>query len=152
MSYKLSFAERAKLAMEILSKQPPVTLEEAREQARKVRERSTSKTKKQRALALVNGQKLNTISNFAIIEMYNKTSMSVNPSLFPFILIFSPLIFNLFLINTIIHYFLKKSNLQQNQFKTELKNYDYFTQTLNYIISISSILNGFEYIFKKFKN
>ncbi|EPE01231.1 hypothetical protein [Capnocytophaga sp. oral taxon 336] len=55
MSYKLSFAERAKLAMEILSKQPPVTLEEAREQARKVRERSTSKTKKQLALALVNG-------------------------------------------------------------------------------------------------
>lgn len=54
MSYKLLFAERAKLAMEILSKQPPVTLEEAREQARKVRERSTSKMKKQRALALVN--------------------------------------------------------------------------------------------------
>ena len=51
MSYKLSFAERAKLAMEILSKQPPVTLEEARAQARRVRERSTSKIKKQRALS-----------------------------------------------------------------------------------------------------
>ena len=51
MSYKLSFAERAKLAMEILSKQPPVTLEEARAQARRVRERSTSKMKKQRALS-----------------------------------------------------------------------------------------------------
>ena len=53
MSYELSFAERAKLAMEILSKQPLVTLEEAREQARRVRERGTSKKKKQRAL--VNG-------------------------------------------------------------------------------------------------
>ena len=51
MSYKLSFAERAKLAMEILSKQPPVTLEEARAQARRVSERSTSKMKKQRALS-----------------------------------------------------------------------------------------------------
>jgi len=51
MSYKLSFAERAKLAMEILSKQPPVTLEEARAQDRRVRERSTSKMKKQRTLS-----------------------------------------------------------------------------------------------------
>ncbi|WP_315424081.1 hypothetical protein [Capnocytophaga sputigena] len=37
--------------MEILSKQPPVTLEEARAQARRVRERSTSKMKKQSALS-----------------------------------------------------------------------------------------------------
>ena len=53
LKYELQtiIAERAKLAMEILSKQPPVTLEEARAQARRVRERSTSKMKKQRALS-----------------------------------------------------------------------------------------------------
>jgi len=48
MNCKISFAERAKLAMEILSKQPPVTLEDAREQARRVRVRNNSKIKKQR--------------------------------------------------------------------------------------------------------
>ncbi len=34
MSYKISFQERIKLGMEELSKQPPVTLEMAREHAR----------------------------------------------------------------------------------------------------------------------
>lgn len=49
MSYKLSFAERAKLAMEILSKQPPVTLEEAKAQAEWLKRTSRTKEKKQRA-------------------------------------------------------------------------------------------------------
>ena len=48
MSYKLSFAERAKLAMEILSKQPPITLEEARAQVEWLKKKSRSKIKKQR--------------------------------------------------------------------------------------------------------
>ena len=51
MSYKLSFAERAKLAMEILSKQPPVTLEEARAQVEWLKKKSRSKIKKQRTLS-----------------------------------------------------------------------------------------------------
>ena len=44
----MSFAERAKLAMELLSKQPSVTLEEARKQAQWLKKVSTSKKKKQR--------------------------------------------------------------------------------------------------------
>jgi hypothetical protein len=48
MNYKISFQERAKLSMEQISKQPPVTLEEARAQAKWLSELSTSKEKKQR--------------------------------------------------------------------------------------------------------
>jgi hypothetical protein len=48
MNYNLSFKERAKLAMELLSKQSPVTLEEARKQALWLKEQSNSKVKKQR--------------------------------------------------------------------------------------------------------
>ena len=44
----MSFAERAKLAMELLSKQSPVTLKEAKAQAIRVKNRSKSKKKKQR--------------------------------------------------------------------------------------------------------
>ena len=44
----MSFAERAKLSMELLSKQPPVTLEETRKQAQWLKKVSTSKKKKQR--------------------------------------------------------------------------------------------------------
>ena len=39
----MSFAERTKLSMELLSKQPPVTLEEARKQAQWLKKVSTSK-------------------------------------------------------------------------------------------------------------
>jgi hypothetical protein len=46
MNYNLSFKERAKLAMELLSKQSPVTLEEARKQALWLKEQSNSKVKK----------------------------------------------------------------------------------------------------------
>lgn len=48
MNYKISFQERAKLGMEILSKQSPVTLEKARAQAERLSEVSKSKVKKQR--------------------------------------------------------------------------------------------------------
>ena len=48
MNLEISFAERAKLAMELLSKQSPVTLKEARSQAIRVKNRSQSKKKKQR--------------------------------------------------------------------------------------------------------
>jgi len=48
MNYKLSFQERAKISMEQLSKQKPVTLEEARAQAEHLRKASQSKEKKQR--------------------------------------------------------------------------------------------------------
>lgn len=47
MNYKISFQERAKLGMEMLSKQLPVTLEEARAQAKGLKDRSTSKLKKE---------------------------------------------------------------------------------------------------------
>ena len=43
MNYKISFQERAKLSMEQLSKQSPVTLEEARAQAKWLKEMSASK-------------------------------------------------------------------------------------------------------------
>ncbi|WP_314810632.1 hypothetical protein [Capnocytophaga granulosa] len=48
MNLKMSFTERAKLAMELLSKQSPVTLKEAKAQAIRVKNRSQSKKKKQR--------------------------------------------------------------------------------------------------------
>lgn len=48
MNYKISFQERAKLGMEILSKQSPVTLEKARAQAKRLSENSRSKEKKKR--------------------------------------------------------------------------------------------------------
>ena len=44
----MSFAERAKLSMELLSKQPPITLEEARAQAQWLKRVSVSKKKKKR--------------------------------------------------------------------------------------------------------
>lgn len=48
MNSKISFAERAKLSMELLSKQPPITLEKAKAQAKRVCARSRSEKKKQR--------------------------------------------------------------------------------------------------------
>jgi len=48
MNYKISFQERAKLSMEQIAKQGPVTLEQARAQAKWLKEVSTSKEKKQR--------------------------------------------------------------------------------------------------------
>ena len=48
MNYKISFQERAKLGMEMLSRRLPVTLEEARDQAERLRKASLSKEKKQR--------------------------------------------------------------------------------------------------------
>lgn len=48
MNCKISFEERAKIGMEMLAKQKPVTLEEARAQAKWLSEMSTSKEKKQR--------------------------------------------------------------------------------------------------------
>ncbi len=47
MNYKISFQERAALAMEMLSNQLPVTLEEARAQAERLKIASKSKKKKQ---------------------------------------------------------------------------------------------------------
>ena len=49
MNYNISFAEMGRLGMELLSKQPPVTLEKARAQAKRLKEASRSKEKKQRA-------------------------------------------------------------------------------------------------------
>ncbi len=49
MKSELSFQERAKLGMEQLSKQPPVTLEKARQQAQKLKIQSKSVDKKQKA-------------------------------------------------------------------------------------------------------
>ncbi|MEO6173791.1 MAG: hypothetical protein ABIP27_01455 [Flavobacterium circumlabens] len=48
MNYKISFQERARLGMEVLSKQSPVTLEKARAQAERLSQASKSKVKKQR--------------------------------------------------------------------------------------------------------
>lgn len=48
MNYKISFQERAKIGMEILSKQSPVTLEKARAQAQRLSQASKSKVKKER--------------------------------------------------------------------------------------------------------
>ena len=47
MNYNISFQERAKLGMEILSKQSPVTLEKARAQAQWLSQASQSKNKLQ---------------------------------------------------------------------------------------------------------
>ncbi len=44
----MSFQERAKLSLEQLSKQSPVTLEMARNQAQKLKAQSKSENKKQR--------------------------------------------------------------------------------------------------------
>jgi hypothetical protein len=49
MNYKISFQERAKLNLENLSKQPPVTLKEAKEQALWLKTISTSKVRKVKA-------------------------------------------------------------------------------------------------------
>ena len=48
MNYNISFQERAKLAMEMLSKQLPITLEEARKQVTWLQQVSTSNQKKKR--------------------------------------------------------------------------------------------------------
>ncbi len=48
MNYKISFEKRAKLAMENLSKQQPVTLEKALKQVQWLKEMSQTKQKKQR--------------------------------------------------------------------------------------------------------
>jgi len=45
----MSFQERSRLGLEQLSKQLPVTLKKARQQALKLKTISTSKSKKQRA-------------------------------------------------------------------------------------------------------
>lgn len=47
MNYAISFQERARLAMELLSNQPPVTLKEAKEQVEWLKVKSTSRKKKQ---------------------------------------------------------------------------------------------------------
>lgn len=49
MEYNMSFEERAKLSMEQLSKQKPVTLAEARAQVKWLKDLSTSKNKKQKS-------------------------------------------------------------------------------------------------------
>jgi hypothetical protein len=48
MNYTMSFQERAKLGLEQLSKQSPVTLKMAKQQAQQLKARSISKAKKQR--------------------------------------------------------------------------------------------------------
>ena len=48
MNYKISFQERAKLGMEMLSKRSPVSLEKARAQAKWLSENSASSEKKKR--------------------------------------------------------------------------------------------------------
>lgn len=48
MNYKISFQERAALALEILSNQSPVTLIQARLQAQWLKQESSSNKKKQR--------------------------------------------------------------------------------------------------------
>ncbi|MDX8576896.1 MULTISPECIES: hypothetical protein [Elizabethkingia] len=49
MNYKISFQERARLGMEMLSKKSPVTLAKARAQAKRLSQASQSKVKKQRS-------------------------------------------------------------------------------------------------------
>lgn len=48
MNYTISFQERAKLGMEQLSKQSPVTLEMAHIQVQKLKSQSKSENKKQK--------------------------------------------------------------------------------------------------------
>jgi hypothetical protein len=52
MNYKISFQERAKLSMEQISKQEPVTLEEARAQAEWLKNNSVSLDKKKENLKI----------------------------------------------------------------------------------------------------
>ncbi len=49
MNYNVSFQERAKLGMEQLSKQQPVTLKEAKEQVNWLKSQSSTKSKKQKS-------------------------------------------------------------------------------------------------------
>ena len=49
MNYNISFQEMAKLGMEIVSKQPPVSLVAAKKQVEKLKKLSTQKNKKQRS-------------------------------------------------------------------------------------------------------
>ena len=49
MNYKISFQERAKLGMEMLSKRSPVSLEDAKLQAMQLKTASKSNLKKQRS-------------------------------------------------------------------------------------------------------
>ncbi len=49
MNYNISFQERAKMGMEIISKQPPVSLEAAKKQVENLKKMSTQKNKKQRS-------------------------------------------------------------------------------------------------------
>ncbi|WP_238592904.1 hypothetical protein [Chryseobacterium kwangjuense] len=49
MNYKISFRERARPGFEMLSKKSPVTLEQARAQAKRLEQASRSKVKKQRS-------------------------------------------------------------------------------------------------------
>jgi len=46
MNYKISFEEMSKLGKEILKKQKPVSLEEAKEQVKRLKENSKVKEKK----------------------------------------------------------------------------------------------------------
>jgi hypothetical protein len=48
MNYKISFQERAKLGMEMLFKLSPVTLEEAKTQAERLKDNSVSLDKKRK--------------------------------------------------------------------------------------------------------
>ena len=48
MNYKISFTERAKIAKELLSKQTPVTIEQARAQVQWLKTISITNLKKQR--------------------------------------------------------------------------------------------------------
>ncbi|WP_406844141.1 hypothetical protein [Flavobacterium soyae] len=48
MNHKLTFKERAEIAMEQLARQKPVTIEQARAQAERLSQASKSKEKKQR--------------------------------------------------------------------------------------------------------
>ena len=43
----MTFQERAKIAIEVLKRQPKVTLEQAREQVRQIKAESAAKAKKQ---------------------------------------------------------------------------------------------------------
>lgn len=48
MNYKISFQERAALAMMLLYKQLPITLEQAKKQAKHLKTNSKSKNKKKK--------------------------------------------------------------------------------------------------------
>ena len=57
MNYEISFQERAKLGMEMLSNQPLVTLQEAREQAIQV-EKQTQTQKEEKLMQYINNETL----------------------------------------------------------------------------------------------